>query len=101
MTYINNPDMLGRVHAAMEGPRRDPALVTMFNPYSNGDIVTIGGKDWMLKQDMPGWYLSSDGTWRGEHPTIKGIKWMQDLIREVEQAAQESAPALAPATRRA
>lgn len=80
--------------AAMKGPRRDPTTVnTLAAPYNDGDIVTIDGKDWMVRQDTPGWYLTSDGTWRGTHPTIKGIKAQADLIREVEQAAQAAAPA--------
>lgn len=74
------------------GPRRDPAKVSMFNPYEDGDIVTINGQDWTVKQDTPGWYLTTTGNWRGQHPTIRNVKAMADLIREVEQAAN-AAPA--------
>ena len=69
------------------GPRRDPAKVSMFAPYEDGDIVTINGQDWTVKQDTPGWYLTTTGNWRGQHPTIRNVKAMADLIRAVEQAA--------------
>lgn len=69
------------------GARRDPAKVSMFNPYEDGDIVTINGQDWTVKQDTPGWYLTTTGNWRGQHPTIRNVKAMADLIRAVEQAA--------------
>lgn len=72
---------------APTGSRRDPAKVTMFNPYEDGDIVTIDGQDWTVKQDTPGWYLTNTGNWRGTHPTIRNIKAMADLIRGVEQAS--------------
>lgn len=79
--------------ASLEGPRREPTKVSMFNPYQDGDVVTIGGQDWQVKQDMPGWYLTSTGNWRGTHPKIQRIRGMADLIREVEQAYQEAVPA--------
>lgn len=85
------------------GPRRDPTKVSMFHPYEDGDIVAIDGQDWTVKQDTPGWYLTNTGNWRGTHPTIRNIKAMADLIREVEQAAtaspaaQPEAPKLTPA----
>lgn len=69
------------------GNRRDPTKVSLMNPYEVGDVVTIDGKDWTVQKDMPGWYLTTTGNWRGQHPTIKGIPAMTDLIREVEQAA--------------
>ena len=73
---------------AATGTRRDPTKVSMFNPYSDGDIVTIDGQDWTVKADTPGWYLTTTGNWRGQHPTIRNVKAMADLIREVEQAAE-------------
>ena len=86
--------LLGKLEATTEkaaldatGPRRDPAKVSMFNPYEDGDIVTINGQDWTVKQDTPGWYLTTTGNWRGQHPTIRNVKAMADLIREVEQAS--------------
>jgi len=79
--------------STLEGPRREPTKVSMFNPYQDGDVVTIGGQDWQVKQDMPGWYLTSTGNWRGTHPKIQRIRGMADLIREVEQAYQEAVPA--------
>ncbi|TXH46821.1 MAG: hypothetical protein E6Q97_28735 [Desulfurellales bacterium] len=72
---------------AATGTRRDPTKVSMFNPYEDGDIVSIDGQDWTVKQDTPGWYLTNTGNWRGTHPTIRNIKAMADLIREVEQAS--------------
>lgn len=85
---------LGKLQAAAApeqtqatGTRRDPAKVSMFNPYEDGDIVTIDGQDWTVKQDTPGWYLTNTGNWRGTHPTIRNVKAMADLIRAVEQAA--------------
>lgn len=69
------------------GSRRDPAKVSMFAPYEDGDVVSIDGQDWTVKQDTPGWYLTNTGNWRGTHPTIRNIKAMADLIREVEQAS--------------
>lgn len=82
---------------ATTGARRDPAKVSMFNPYNDGDIVTIDGQDWTVKADTPGWYLTTTGNWRGQHPTIRNVKAMADLIREVEQAA-EAKPASAGRT---
>lgn len=73
--------------AERAGSRRDPKAVSMFNPYLDGDVVSIDGQDWTVRQDMPGWYLTNTGNWRGQHPSIHGIKAMADLIREVEQAA--------------
>ena len=67
--------------------RRDPKVVSIFRPYLGGDVVSIGGQDWTVRQDMQGWYLTATGDWRGQHPNIHGIKAMADLIREVEQAA--------------
>lgn len=63
----------------LTGPRRDPNKVSIFNPYADGDIVSIAGKDWQIKNDG-GWYLTSTGNWRGEHPTIKKVAAMTDLI---------------------
>ena len=73
--------------APSTGARRDPTKVSMFNPYEAGDIVTIDGQDWTVKQDTPGWYLTNTGNWRGQHPTIRNVKAMADLISMVEQAA--------------
>ncbi len=67
--------------------RRDPTKVSAFTPYQDGDIVSIGGQDWTIRQDMPGWYLTNTGDWKGKHPTIRDIKAMNDLIAQVEQAA--------------
>ena len=86
----------GAVAPAATGARRDPTKVSMFNPYNDGDIVTIDGQDWTVKTDTPGWYLTTTGNWRGQHPTIRNVKAMADLIREVEQAA-EAKPAAAQA----
>lgn len=72
---------------ALTGPRRNPTQVSAFAPYNAGDIVTIGGQDWQVQQDMGGWYLTSTGNWRGTHPTIQKIRGMNELIAEVEQAA--------------
>jgi hypothetical protein len=91
--------------APSTGARRDPTKVSMFNPYEAGDIVTIDGQDWTVKQDTPGWYLTNTGNWRGQHPTIRNVKAMADLISMVEQAAtakpapnpQAEAPKLTPA----
>lgn len=71
----------------MINSRRDPRGVTMFTPYCVGDIAALDGKDWTVRSDMPGWYLTTTGNWRGQHPTIHSVKSMADLIREVEQAA--------------
>lgn len=73
--------------AAQAGSRRDPTKVSAFNPYIDGDVVTIDGKDWTVKTDTPGWYLTTTGDWRGQHPTLRGIKSMNDLIAQVEKAA--------------
>ena len=73
----------------LKGPRRDPTTVSMFNPYQVGDIVMIAGQDWQIQQDMPGWYLTNTGNWRGTHPTIQRIRSMADLIREIERASTE------------
>ena len=73
----------------LKGPRRDPTTVSMFNPYYVGDVVTIAGQDWQIQQDMPGWYLTNTGNWRGTHPTIQRIRSMADLIREIERASTE------------
>lgn len=77
--------------AVLTNSRRDPRSVTMFNPYLEGDIVTLDGKDWTVRSDMPGWYLTNTGNWRGQHPTIHSIKSMEVLIREIEQAATATA----------
>lgn len=79
------PDTPAQTQAT--GSRRDPTKVSMFNPYEDGDIVTIDGQDWTVKQDTPGWYLTTTGNWRGQHPTIRNVKAMNDLIAQVEQAA--------------
>lgn len=90
---LRNQPVLGSVTRATgagaerPGSRRDPRVVSMLNPYLEGDVVSIDGQDWTVRQDMPGWYLTNTGNWRGQHPTIHGIKDMADLIREVEQAA--------------
>lgn len=72
---------------ALSGNRRDPTKVSMFAPYEADDIVSLGGKDWQVKSDVNGWYLTDTGNWRGTHPTIKNVKAMSDLIRAIEQAS--------------
>ena len=72
--------------------RRDPKVVSMFCPYLWDDVVSIGGQDWTVRQNMQGWYLTATGDRRGQHPVIHGIKAMADLIREVEQAATAQPP---------
>ncbi len=73
-------------NSALPGNRRDPTKVNVFNPYEDGDVVTIDGKDWQVRNDG-GWYLTTTGNWRGEHPEIKKIPAMVDLIRAIEQAS--------------
>ena len=91
---------LGKLEAeaapAAAGTRRDPAKVSMFSPYNIGDVVTINGQDWTVKQDTPGWYITDNGDWRGMHPTIREIRAMSDLIREIEQAATATPTAADP-----
>ncbi|WP_321967000.1 hypothetical protein [Burkholderia cepacia] len=72
--------------SGLKGPRRDPIQVSYFTPYMIGDVVDLGGQEWQVKHDTPGWYLTNTGDWRGEHPTIHHIKSMNDLIAHIEQA---------------
>lgn len=79
---------MSQTNNGLKGNRRDPKKVHIFNPYEEGDIVTIKGKDWQIKNDG-GWYLTTTGNWRGEHPTIKKIAAMADLIYLIEREADQ------------
>lgn len=86
----------------LQGPRRDPTQVSYFTPYMIGDVVSLGGQDWQVKHDTPGWYLTKTSTWEGMHPTIRHISSMNDLISLIEQAFQSAQPSgklLEPKTR--
>ena len=65
---------------------RDPSKVNFATPYMHGDKVKIDGKDWTVINQMDGWMLSTDGTWRGKHPRINGISAMVNLIRMINEA---------------
>ncbi|WP_186214657.1 hypothetical protein [Burkholderia gladioli] len=82
--------------SGLQGPRRDPTQVSYFTPYMIGDVVPLGGQDWQVKHDTPGWYLTNTGTWEGMHPTIRHISSMNDLISLIEQAFQSAQPSGKP-----
>ncbi|HIH2745412.1 TPA: hypothetical protein ACYLN4_001092 [Burkholderia lata] len=77
--------------SGLQGPRRDPTKVSYFVPYLSGDVVDLGGQDWQVKHDTPGWYLTNTGDWKGEHPTIHHINSMNELIYRIEQALNQRA----------
>lgn len=79
----------------LEGPRRKLDQVNYFNPFMHGDITTIGSREWQVKSDTAGWYLTSDGTWRGKHPGIGDIRGMNDFIAAVVKESANATQELA------
>ena len=59
--WAPQPDTPAQTQAT--GPRRDPTKVSMFNPYEDGDIVTIDGQDWTVNAYEQGgcchWWVTS------------------------------------------
>lgn len=63
-------------------------LNPLVNPLYDGDIVKIGQQTWIVKNDTNGWYITSDGTWRGMHKTINKILSMSVLISEIVKLSE-------------
>lgn len=69
----------------VSGTRRDPRIVSFFRPYMVGDVVKLGDKLWAFAQGMQGWYLTDTGDYKGEHPVVRNVHAMIDLIGLVER----------------
>lgn len=77
---------------------RDPAQVSFFKPYEDGDWVKVGGEDWQVKNADGGWELRKDGdNWRTAHPTVRGLRGMNDFIAAVNALVDEAGADKAPA----
>ena len=77
--------------------RRNPRIVSFFRPYEEFDLVTLGEKDWILRQDVHGWYITDTGDYRGMHHKIQKVKSMIDLIGMIERLYFSLQTELAPA----
>lgn len=62
--------------------------LSMFNPLSSGDFVSIQGREWELSRGGYGWKLHEPGNTLRVHVSIHDIDGMADLIAAIKEADQ-------------
>ena len=55
----------------------------MFHPLSQGDIIGVGGEQWVVSRSAYGWYLHSPAAGIAVHPSIHSIDGMMDFITAI------------------